>query len=104
MEEEIIKLLENDGNCFANALLFDCFYWLIPVIRSAYLIVVYFNKKTDKNVLPPDAIIRMLKFRIDYTGTVIQGIPNHWEFRVSPRNLLKKFKQSMHFVNLNFVL
>jgi len=36
--------------------------------------------------------------------TVIQGIPNHWEFRVSPRNLLKKIKQSMHFVNLNFVL
>jgi len=36
--------------------------------------------------------------------TVIQGIPNHWEFRVSPRNLLKKLKQSMHFVNLNFVL
>jgi len=38
------------------------------------------------------------------TLTVIQGIPNHWEFRVSRRNLLKKIKQSMHFVNLTCVI
>ena len=43
-------------------------------------------------------------FLLFLNATVVQGIPNHWEFRVSPRNLLKKFKQSMHFVNLNFVL
>jgi len=27
-----------------------------------------------------------------YWSTVIQGIPNHWEFRVSGRNLLKIIK------------
>jgi len=28
--------------------------------------------------------------KINLLHTVIQGIPNHWEFRVSRRNLLKK--------------
>jgi len=27
--------------------------------------------------------------------TVIQGIPNHWEFRVSRRNLLKKILNNL---------
>jgi len=48
--------------------------------------------------------MKTTKIKNTHKSTVIQGIPNHWEFRVSPRNLLKKNKQSMHFVNLNFVL
>jgi len=58
---------------------------ILKILKKDYLIIS----------IDPNLFLKLLKTDVLFinllTSTVIQGIPNHWEFRVSGRNLLKKY-------------
>ena len=81
---------------------------LLGLFKNLNLLKIFIIQRCNKilnnniQVIQNENSFRAIqKYMYSYS---FRGIPNHWEFRVSRRNLLIKIKQSMNFINLTCVL